>query len=301
MKLRLPLCTFVSSLVGQGTCCAAREGPARLGLNNLPSQQVVHLPQIPQIQGAEYTTSDPNTMSRTGHTGAPPPPFVPPEEPLSQFATWGGVIDSLVHSGHHKWGFLVYRTSYDDDAAWQRYLQILNRSTWLGLNNENQLRMLPYLSYTPMEDRDLFEGASKDRIREHFRQWVATRSVERDGPGADHPDLIELLPRYRICMFTDKGILSATSIEEIEGLTTPFALIQGRAVLIDSQFGQHQDYGGMDDIPRPPVEGKTNYDVGWMYIQLQFTANAYNLLCSGGSEEWEPHRGFYTRPPDCWG
>ncbi|KAK4450527.1 hypothetical protein QBC34DRAFT_379240 [Podospora aff. communis PSN243] len=240
------------------------------------------------------------TAAAAAHMGSMPSPLVPSYQP-TPFPSWGGVVNSMAHSGHHKWGFLIYRTSYDDDAAWERCMQIINRSTWLGLNNENKLDLLPYVAFTPMENRSLYEGASKDQIRDHFKHWVATRSVERDGPGADHPDLIELVPRYRVCMYTDKEILSDTSIEEVEGMTTPFAMIQGRAVLVDSQFGQHQDCGGMEDIPHEPVEGKTTYDVGWMYVRLEFISNAYEELCVDGSEGWEPHMHFYKRPPKCWG
>jgi len=187
----------------------------------------------------------------------------------------------MVYSGHPRWGFLVYRTSYTDDAAWQRYLHILHRSTWISLNNEHQTRLYPYASFTPMEDR-VFEGASKDTIREQFQSWVLNRSVERDGPGAN---LIQLVPRYRICMYADKEILDNTSIEDITTFSTPFAAIEGRAVLIDTEFGQHYTYAGRGDEQHEPVDGKTTWGVDWMYVYLEFTSIAYNRLC-GGSEEW---------------
>ena len=52
-------------------------------------------------------------------------------------------------------------------------------------------RLLPYLFWTAMEDRTEFEGASKDAIQEHFRNWINTHSVERDGPGADNPHIAD--------------------------------------------------------------------------------------------------------------
>jgi len=32
-------------------------------------------------------------------------------------APYQPIVDSLAHSGHPKWGFLVYRIIYDDDEA----------------------------------------------------------------------------------------------------------------------------------------------------------------------------------------
>lgn len=28
-------------------------------------------------------------------------------------------------TGFHRWGFVIYRTTYNDDAAWERYLEVL--------------------------------------------------------------------------------------------------------------------------------------------------------------------------------
>lgn len=28
-------------------------------------------------------------------------------------------------TGFHRWGFVIYRTTYGDDAAWERYLEVL--------------------------------------------------------------------------------------------------------------------------------------------------------------------------------
>lgn len=211
MKLRLPLCICALPLAERQICYAALENARRMGPDTLPLQQAVSSPPLPQAQDTRQANF--RNMASAAHADTPPPPFVPPED-LDLSLSWQDTINSMIRSGRHKWGFLVYRTSYDDEAAWQRYLHILYRTTWIRLNDENLLCLFLYLSFTPMEDRSLFEGAYKDRIREHFKHWISTRSVERDGPGADHPNLIELCPRYRVCMSVDKEILNGASIDE---------------------------------------------------------------------------------------
>lgn len=84
------------------------------------------------------------------------------------------------------------------------------------------------MAFTPIEDRVAFEGASKSTIREHFRTWVETRSVERDGPGADSHDLTRWSPRYGVCMYVDKEAMQGASIKEMDTFRTPFAMVKGQ-------------------------------------------------------------------------
>lgn len=44
--------------------------------------------------------------------------------------TWSGrrladIAYGMKRSGFHRWGFVIYRTTYDDDKAWDRYLEVL--------------------------------------------------------------------------------------------------------------------------------------------------------------------------------
>lgn len=36
-------------------------------------------------------------------------------------------------TGFHRWGFVIYRTTYEDDAAWERYLEVLKLTARLSL------------------------------------------------------------------------------------------------------------------------------------------------------------------------
>lgn len=262
-------------------------------------------------------------MSASAPAGAAaevPPPLVPEVGDDDRVAAYGATIRSLFRSGLPKWGFLIYRVCYDDDEAWERFIAILTRVTDNWIRRSRKERLLPYLFWTKMEDRAAFEGASKDAIREHFRNWVNTRSVERDGPGAGNPLIAEVSPRYRACLYVDKEVMESATLREYPSVTNPtgfFLKVGGRVVLIDGQYGEHYlNQPGMNEYDRQeiedgdmdeedveedeydPIEGKTEYDVGWQYVELELTATVYNRLCEYHDAWIRPH--FYKRPPEVW-
>ena len=249
-----------------------------------------------------------------------PPPLVPEEGDDDAFGAFGPTISSLFQSGHPKWGFLVYRVYYGDEESWQRFMGILNRVSDNWIRRSHKERLLPYLFWTTMEDREAFEGASKDAIRDSFRSWVDARSVERDGPGADSPNIAEWSPRYRACLYVDKEVLESATLTEYPSAVNPtgfYLKVDGRVVLIDSQYGEHflnhpgvDEYDwqeiedgdlaeeDLDEDEYDPIEGKTSFDVGWQYVGLGVAAAIYDIMCENYDAWIRP--SFYKRPPAVW-
>ncbi|KAK1750486.1 hypothetical protein QBC47DRAFT_394141 [Echria macrotheca] len=194
---------------------------------------------------------------------------------------------------------------------------ILTRVSDNWVRRSGKARLMPYLFWTKVEDRATLEGSSKDAVREHFRNWINTRSVERDGPGADHPNLINESPRYRACLYVDKDVMMSASLTAYPFPQNPTGFhlkVEGHVVLIDAQYGQHYlNQPGIDEYDRAelesgdlteedleegqyePIEGKTEYDVGWQYIKLELTATIYDQMCHFHDAWIQPN--FYTRPP----
>lgn len=52
------------------------------------------------------------------------------EHPMSSTAF------SMKKTGFHRWGFPIYRTTYDDDAAWERYLEVLKLTARHSLDDQ---------------------------------------------------------------------------------------------------------------------------------------------------------------------
>lgn len=139
-----------------------------------------------------------------------------PDRSHEPFAT---MIRIMQETGFHTWGFVIYR-GISDDAAWQRYMalmkdQILQSLVYKGYNpaqdDRSHDKLLPqYLKYTIIEDPAIYGAlTTKDDIRELFKEWIAHRSVERDGAGADHPwlTLHYLVPRFSHCIYVDEKSL----------------------------------------------------------------------------------------------
>jgi len=199
---------------------------------------------------------------------------------------FSNTIGSMLVSGYHKWGYVIYRCTYGDDKAWNDFMTMMKYSAnqsleWCG----RAVRLGPYLRFTVLEDPS-FDNATKDAIREHFRHWIQGRSAERDGTGADGPRVLDRVPRYRHCVYVDKECLdsvrkSVFPSAEAAGKSEPYS-VDGFAVLIDSDFGHRppplqeepdsedseedddDDYG--DEVG--PVGGTSELDVGWTYVDV---------------------------------
>ncbi|KAK1836420.1 hypothetical protein QBC39DRAFT_367235 [Podospora conica] len=247
---------------------------------------------------------------------APDDPFLAAIEGDPNPSTaWKPIIDVMRDTNHRKWGFLVYRVYYGDDAAWERFMDILRRDTENSLLGFGKQYMVPFLDWTEMQDRAAFDGASKDDIREHFRTWIRDRSVERDGFGVEGTDILRLSARYKACLYVDKEAMESAAMTEYPMATKPTGvhyIVKGKVVLVGSQLQDewippHPEatQEELDEIEEeewaeeeyPPIDGDTSWDVGWMYVELRFVASAYEMLSENLSEDSWRERWFYKRPP----
>lgn len=233
-----------------------------------------------------------------------------------QGASWHPTIGVIRTTNHRKWGFLVYRVYYGDDVAWERFMYILNRVTDNFVRRAGKPYIMPFLDWTEMQDRAAFDGASKDDIREHFRTWVRTRSVERDGPGVEGREILISSPRYQACLYVDKEAMESATMTEIPYPVNPTGFyldVKGQVVLIDGQLQDEwmppppeltqedldeMEEEGWEEEQYTPIDGNTDFDVGWMYVELMFASVAYDTMCEG-MDTWS-QRWFYKRPPTVW-
>lgn len=243
-------------------------------------------------------------------------PFLAVDSQMQMGASWTPTMGVMRHTKHLKWGFLVYRVYYGDDEAWERFMYILNRTTDDFLDDSlAKPHIAPLLEWTEMQNRTAFDGASKDEIREHFRTWILTRSVERDGPGVEGNQIIMRSPRYQACLYVNKEAMESATLTEHPLLwrpTRPQIEVKGRVILINSELfyelWPHPEptQEELDEIEEeewaeeeyPPIDGNTGLDVGWMYISLHFASVAYDTM-SENMDTWS-ERWFYRRPPAVW-
>jgi hypothetical protein len=76
----------------------------------------------------------------------------------------------LAEDGYKVWGFVIYRCTYDNDEDWETFIEHLNDQTRRYLKVYNGLDMMVSLRITIFDDKDKFDGASDEIIREDFKK-----------------------------------------------------------------------------------------------------------------------------------
>ena len=64
-----------------------------------------------------------------------------------------------------KWGFVIYRTTYTDDAEWKRFMDHINTRTLLNLEDEGAGDLFSRLDWCVQEDSAV-ENAPVSQVRE---------------------------------------------------------------------------------------------------------------------------------------
>jgi hypothetical protein len=65
-----------------------------------------------------------------------------------------------------KWGFVIYRCTYDDDQKWARFMDYLNTRVRLNLEEDSAGYLAKRIDWAVQEDREALEGAGSSRVRE---------------------------------------------------------------------------------------------------------------------------------------
>ncbi|TDZ18889.1 hypothetical protein Cob_v008346 [Colletotrichum orbiculare MAFF 240422] len=115
---------------------------------------------------------------------------------------------SMISTGIHTWGFVIYRCTYDDDELWDRYLAQLKSLCHDELVNDKRAELLePHLDWVVVEDPATLDNASRFQVRKHFNQWVAEQNVPLHA-AKNYINCFPIqLPRFRYCLYVDKQCL----------------------------------------------------------------------------------------------
>ncbi|KAI0117007.1 hypothetical protein F4814DRAFT_448010 [Daldinia grandis] len=189
-----------------------------------------------------------------------------------------GVVDT-----DQRWGFFVYRTIYDDQVLWERYLTYIQGAIAYAIQpSDDRIFWNPpiYRISRRATLRSRFElwtiedeGTLKEKpildLREEFRHWVAPVSPE-EKKGVTRP-------RYNYFLYVDKDVLDRfKGVEAARGDREP-DYIQEEVVIIVVDAHSEEDtfsdsdeycyYNGKDkqvySIPRL-YDSVVNSDRGWL-------------------------------------
>ncbi|KAI8159128.1 hypothetical protein K4K49_004279 [Colletotrichum sp. SAR 10_70] len=97
-------------------------------------------------------------------------------------------------SESYRWGFYLYRTTYDDQALWERYLKHIHGCIDAQLSFETEFdkeRLKRHFRLNVIEDPTL-DNAPVELVRQRFRTWVSDLPPEgdqqQDVPPLEHRD-----------------------------------------------------------------------------------------------------------------
>ena len=126
---------------------------------------------------------------------------------MSQAVQW--VHDTLQGNLEDKWGWVIYRTTYKDDAAWERFRDSVNMSSRGALREQGASPLvLGALDYVFVSDPTL-EGASREQLRTRFRKWRKP-AIQAENPRRPLPKEWDEIPaRYVYFVHVDEDSLNS--------------------------------------------------------------------------------------------
>ncbi|OBR11258.1 hypothetical protein CH63R_03554 [Colletotrichum higginsianum IMI 349063] len=224
---------------------------------------------------------------------------------------------NMISTGIHKWGFVVYRCTYDDDELWNRYLAQLKSFCSANLLEKRRAELLEqYLDWVVIDDRATLDNASQPEVRKHFNQWVSEQNVPTLPVTAITNRSPIQLPRFQYCLYVDKQCLD-TVIQFQEAndgtalfidLLPPmvFAIVDRTWTLegTESDDGDDRDEAESeededeeDEIEDgggcPLIDGSDRRYVGWVYCNAFYVGGLYETLHQRGLHDDET----FPRPP----
>jgi hypothetical protein len=215
------------------------------------------------------------------------------------------VNDMLNYYGLQKWGFIIYRCTYDDDGAWDRFMHHLNaRKDAALIDTYDDKFLAQHLDWNVQQDPAL-DHATTDQVRERFNAWVAkdARAEMPTSPAQQHklPGLLDENPRYKYCIRVDAEAMQSVLDGPPPAKPDLCATSYVHLIRADQAWDAWEDEstralatGAADPWAEgaPQIEGRTSFDVGWMKVSVDgLVPEVYELLFR--DQMWDV---FYVRP-----
>jgi hypothetical protein len=199
-----------------------------------------------------------------------------PSEWCQRSQRYSLLFSALRHYSSRQWGFVIIRTTYDDDEAWASYLQCVRDNAHIDLTRfkpERGAVLEQMLTWTVIEDAATLANASREHVRQRFQQW----RQEQD-------DFNASLPRFTYCVNVTRACLDtlgAHVANKPDDVSTPHlpppSLV---AEIVDGDFA-----------PGPEGESGGVY-LGWEYVDTRYLMSTYNTLHGTRLDGYD-----YQRPP----
>ncbi|KAK4149456.1 hypothetical protein C8A00DRAFT_18863 [Chaetomidium leptoderma] len=197
------------------------------------------------------------------------------------------IYEDLQRLKEDKWGWVIYRTTYKDDAGWDRFKSYVKKWSDDDFSKPGVPRGLSAGGWTFVSDPAL-DGASREQLRHHFREWRKT-AWHTENPRrklAFPTSMSDLSPRY--IMFIQVDEESLNSVLDGTGDITDPAWVH--LVRCDDDL----DVGVQPPFQHPRTD-QWVVDEGWMMIAASNIHGSFYVTIGNVSDSWDV---FYMVPPD---
>ncbi|UQC91411.1 uncharacterized protein CLUP02_16946 [Colletotrichum lupini] len=195
------------------------------------------------------------------------------------------IASHLRNCGIDKWGWVIYRTTYGDDEAWERCKEIITYRTRRNIADSDAPGIAKNLELTFFDDKFLFDGASKHQLRSHFRTW-SLDAFQSENPGTqDVSNILGLrsqgcgVPRYVYFFQVDLESLRSIVFEAPQPPDYDLDC-ESHINFIDAYWKPIREWAGVlrhteqDEIDafetaHEPIEGCGEENVGWMKVSTE--------------------------------
>ena len=193
--------------------------------------------------------------------------------------------------GHSKWGWIIYRCTYDSDEQWQAFLERFGYYVHATLVFHNGQNLESSLDIQVLQERELFDGATPDDVRQYFKQWADVASEQEQGRPAGRAQ------RYRYCLHVDQEAVESVLAgpeppgDELGGGYVNIVMIPpGCGTEIDSP----EEEAEATELEGDEGDDEPQLDPAYMRISYaDLLVTWYNLFRSEGAWETE-----YRQPPE---
>lgn len=190
-----------------------------------------------------------------------------------------------------KWGWVIYRCTYDDNEAWARFRARVEAESRERIAQSDAPEIADRLEWTWVEDATSLDGISTTALRERFYTWTANE-VARQQLGDLDPTTIS---RFSYFVKIDEEVM-----QNLKGSLETKSRWSGDDFIkfVDANWESCPPEKQEDDEWEPeiwePIEGCTEKDVGWMRMAPDMLNTDFYDVLPGDGMTWQY---FHDRPP----
>ena len=209
------------------------------------------------------------------------------------------LAEELQFYNHRKWGWVIYRCTYGDDEAWERFKVLVTRYSRRDLQDKDVPQIVADgIDWTFVSDPTTLDGASRNALRKRFQSWVA------DAEPAEQSGLIPSRlaqhnlksSRYTYFVQVDEASLrSVVDADPADDLDPGWVNLVRCAEGLDDNLSPEGQIAQEEYKRELAKEGEEYISENWIMLAASSMSVDFYASLNSISESWYMH---YSQPPN---